>query len=182
VRTIVRAVLLLAVALIPQTPDLAVATVESVSVSGDVVSMCTAFTGTGTLALANYSGSDVTGNTSFTVMCAFEASPTTYFTVSGGSNYNHNTSQLCGGYACRWMNTGSNYLYYQLYEDSGHTQVWTFSTTAGTGNGINGATDTVTPAGNAANMTLSVYGDIPAGQSGSPPGSYSDSVTVTVNY
>jgi spore coat protein U-like protein len=180
VRTILRAALLLTVALIPQTPGLAA--ISSVSVSGDVISMCSSFTGTGTLALGNYSGTDVAGNTSFTVMCAFEASPTTNFTISGGNNYNHNTSQLCGGYACRWMKTGTDYLYYQLYQDSGKTQVWSFSTSTGTGNGINGATNTVTPAGNAANMTLSVYGDVPAGQYGSPVGSYSDSVTVTVNY
>ena len=171
------------VALLSLTPTPILASISMVKAEGDVESMCTAFTPTSTtLSFANYSGSDDRASTSFTVKCAFEASPTTTFTVSGGSYYNHNTSQLCGGYACRWMNQGSNYLYYQLYQDSGHTQAWTFSTSSGSGNGINGSADTVTPAGNAANMTLNVYGDIPSGQLNAPAATYNDSVTVTVNY
>jgi len=84
------------------------------------------------------------------------------------------------------MTDGSgHFLSYQLYENAALTQVWTFNS-AGVGTGLNGSTDTVTPAGNAVNMTLAVYGDIPAGQApaycSGGASCYTDSVMVTVNY
>jgi spore coat protein U-like protein len=75
----------------------------------------------------------------------------------------------------RVMISGSNTLTYTLYQDSGHTTVW--------GNTV--GTDTVSGTGAgmaAANaITKTVYGYVPA-QPNTVPGSYSDTVTVTVTY
>lgn len=77
--------------------------------------------------------------------------------------------------ATRVMMSGSNKLNYSLYQDAGHATVWgnTGSTdmVGGTGQGM--------AAGNA--IVNTVYGQIPY-QSGTVPGSYSDTVTVTVTY
>jgi len=70
------------------------------------------------------------------------------------------------------MTDGSNTLEYNLYTDAGRTTVWgdgtaSSVTAAGTGSG--------------AQQSLTVYGRIPASQS-VPAGSYSDTVTATINF
>lgn len=78
----------------------------------------------------------------------------------------------------------SHYLSYQLYQDSGLTSAWAFSTSTGSG-----STAGQTGLGNAAGetMTLNLYGRVPAGQdafvsANSKSLLYQDTVTVTVNY
>ena len=61
---------------------------------------------------------------------------------------------------------------YNLYTDSGHTTVW--------GNTI--ATDTVTSAGTGDEQTFTIYGLVPGPQTTPAPGSYTDTVHVTVTY
>ncbi|MHA6910590.1 Csu type fimbrial protein [Ralstonia pseudosolanacearum] len=77
--------------------------------------------------------------------------------------------------ASRVMTSGGNTLTYSLFQDSGHTSVWGntvgTNTVAGTGAGM-------APA-NA--ITKTVYGLIPS-QPSTVPGSYADTVTVTVTY
>src|SRR5438874_6956298 len=73
-----------------------------------------------------------------------------------------------GTYTQRTMLSGANSLGYNLYTDAARTQVW--------GDFFTGGTIQVAPAGTPA--TLDVYGRIPAGQN-VPPGSYTDSITVT---
>ena len=63
---------------------------------------------------------------------------------------------------------------YQLYRDSGHTQVWGF-TTAGT-------PDVVSDTGDGQAQTITVYGRVPSGQANPKIGTYHDTITVTVNY
>jgi len=70
----------------------------------------------------------------------------------------------------RKMTSGSNLLYYALFSDSGRTTNWgsiPSQGVAGTGSGIA--------------QSLTVYGQIAAGQQ-VPPGSYTDTVIATITY
>ena len=75
-------------------------------------------------------------------------------------------------FASRAIKHGSYSLAYQLYTDTGRSTVWgdgtsSSSTSAGTGTG--------------STQTLTIYGRIPS-LSGSVPGTYTDTVTVTISY
>jgi|SRR5579883_268704 len=72
----------------------------------------------------------------------------------------------------RAMQSGSNTVSYQLYQDSAHSQVWG-STTGSSGNVYAGT-------GNGTAQSLTVYGLVSSANS--PAGSYSDTVTATVTY
>jgi len=72
----------------------------------------------------------------------------------------------------REMNDGgTNYLPYSLYSDAGRTTNW----------GDTVSTDTVAKTGTGTAQTTTVYGRIPANTS-AVPGSYTDTVTITVTY
>jgi spore coat protein U-like protein len=75
----------------------------------------------------------------------------------------------------RVMTSGANTLNYSLFSDSAETKVWgnTVGTDTVSGNGLGMAS------GNA--IVKTVYGQIPY-QSGTVPGNYTDTVTVTVTY
>jgi spore coat protein U-like protein len=73
--------------------------------------------------------------------------------------------------ATRKLTSGGNTVNYSLFSDAGRTTVW--------GNTI--GTDTVAGTGNGAAQSFSVFGRIPA-QSTPAPGSYADTITVTVTY
>jgi spore coat protein U-like protein len=73
--------------------------------------------------------------------------------------------------AVRKLTSGANTVNYTLYSNSGRTTVW--------GNTV--GTDTVAATGNGAAQNYTVYGRIPA-QTTPAPGSYADTITVTVTY
>jgi spore coat protein U-like protein len=73
--------------------------------------------------------------------------------------------------AVRKMTSGGATVNYTLYSDSGRTTVW--GTTIGT--------NTVAATGSGAAQSYTVYGRIPA-QTTPAPGTYNDTVTVTVTY
>ena len=73
--------------------------------------------------------------------------------------------------ATRKLTSGANTVNYTLYSNSGRTTVW--------GNTI--STDTVAGTGNGSAQNYTVYGRIPA-QTTPAPGSYTDTITVTVTY
>jgi spore coat protein U-like protein len=75
-----------------------------------------------------------------------------------------------GSFTDRAMANGPYVLLYNLYVDAARASVW--------GDGSGG---TATVAANAASTTHTVYGRIPARQN-AHVGSYSDTITVTVNY
>jgi spore coat protein U-like protein len=66
---------------------------------------------------------------------------------------------------------GGATLSYAMYQDSGHTTNW--------GNTV--GTDTKSGTGNGSAQTLTVYGNLAAGQYPAA-GSYSDTITATVTY
>ncbi len=73
----------------------------------------------------------------------------------------------------RILSTGSSSLDYQLYQDAGYSTVW--------GDGTDGASvESVTADGNSDSTT--VYVAIPSGQTNAAAGSYSDTVTATINW
>ena len=102
------------------------------------------------------------------------AGPVGYITQALGGSY---TIQLSKGtsstYAPRVLTNGGSTLAYNLYTSNARNQVW--------GDGTGGS-QTVTSnfiALLSLDQTTTVYGRIPAGQN-VPPGSYSDTVLVTV--
>ena len=74
-------------------------------------------------------------------------------------------------YAVRQLRSGSNTLDYNLYTSAARSMVW------GDGSGVS---STMTAAKNQTTL-LTVFGQIPAGQDVAV-GSYSDNITVTVNF
>ncbi|MGE8598024.1 MAG: spore coat U domain-containing protein [Acinetobacter calcoaceticus] len=87
-------------------------------------------------------------------------------------------NRISGGF--RRMTNGNNeYIPYQLYKDSNYSTVW--DATGGVTN-VGGAGG-VSKTGSGSAQTTPVYGKIPQSTSiASTPGSYSDSVVVTVTY
>ena len=81
-----------------------------------------------------------------------------------------------GGITARKMKIGAttDTINYQLYRDSGRTQVWGV-TTAGT-------PDVVSDTGSGDAKTHEVFGRVPSGQTNPKVGTYNDTITVTVNY
>jgi len=73
--------------------------------------------------------------------------------------------------ATRKMTSGANTVNYTLYSNSGRTTVW--------GNTV--GTDTQAATGNGSAQSYTVYGRVPA-QTAPAPGSYADTITVTVTY
>jgi spore coat protein U-like protein len=79
-----------------------------------------------------------------------------------------------GSYATRTLVAGALTLSYNLYLDPAETQIW--------GNGTGGSLEgTATIRRRAPNATLTVYGAVAALQDPAP-GTYNDTITVTVNY
>lgn len=71
----------------------------------------------------------------------------------------------------RKMQSGSNLLNYGLFSNAGHTLNW----------GQTAGTDTVAGTGNGGAQSVTIYGQIAAGQY-VPPGSYADTIVATITY
>lgn len=104
----------------------------------------------------------VTSQTDISVQCA----STVAYNVGldGGLHSGNNIN-------ARAMALGANSVAYQLYRDSGRTQVW--------GNTV--GTDTVAQTGDGTWQDFTVYGRVPA-QTTPPAGTYQDTVVVSVTY
>jgi spore coat protein U-like protein len=111
-----------------------------------------------------------------TVSCSALLALTISYTVTFNSGLYSGNS-----YTNIRMNSGNSYLLYQLYTDAAHTSVW--------GNATNGTSDQtggcliqllggLLPCGS----PYTVYGKILPLQYSADPGSYSDTITVTVSY
>lgn len=127
------------------------------------VDVCTVTAGN--LAFGNYNpmnGSTATTSATFTVTCLL--STTVTITFSTGQS---------GTYFPRYMKAGgADQLDYNIYGDAAHTEV--------IGNGTNGTYYYYGTVGSAGGYAP-YYGLAPASQNVSP-GSYSDTITVTVTY
>src|SRR5262249_49768916 len=111
------------------------------------------------------SGTALTGTSAVSVYCTSGSSYTAALNVGSGG----------GTFATRTLlSGGSTTLGFNLYWDAAYSQIWgdgtasTF-TVAGTGSGLLTAN------------TITVYGQIPISQD-KPTGTYTSTITVTVNY
>jgi len=73
--------------------------------------------------------------------------------------------------ATRKMTSGANTVNYTIYSNSTRTTVW--------GNTV--GTDTVAATGNGSAQSYTVYGRVPS-QAAPAPGTYTDTITITVTY
>ena len=146
----------------------AATTPATMPVSATVQATCSA--STGPLAFGAYTpgGGQRTGNTTINVRCT----KSTGFTVA------LNTGATAGGtFAQRLMASGSNTLQYNLYTTAGFASVFG-----------DGSSSTLTIAGTGAGVSnpnaVTVFGQLPdsAANQLAVPGSYTDTVTVTVTY
>jgi spore coat protein U-like protein len=113
------------------------------------------------LAFGNYTGAVNTNTSTITVTCT----NTTAYQVALDAG-------LGGGtVTTRQMKNGTVKLNYGLFSDAAWTTNW----------GNTSGTNWVTGTGNGAAQPLTVYGQIPAAQYVTP-GSYSDTITVSVTY
>ncbi len=130
------------------------------SVTATIVKDCTV--SAGNLIFGNYTGAVKTATSSVSVTCT---SGTTY------------TVGLSAGLASgatvttRQMQSGSALLNYGLFTNSGHTINW----------GNTSGTNWVSGTGTGSAKAITVYGQIPAAQY-VKPGSYTDTITVSVTY
>jgi len=110
------------------------------------------------------SGTALTGTSTVSVYCTSGSPYTAALNVGTGG----------GTFATRTLLNGGSTLDFNLYRDAAYSQIWgdgtasTF-TVAGTGSGLLTAN------------TLTVYGQIPISQD-KPTGTYTSTITVTVNY
>lgn len=105
-----------------------------------------------------------------------DATTTIDVTCSNGTAYdvglNAGTTTGATVTTRQMQHSTSGTLNYSLFSDSARSANW----------GDAGGTDVVADTGTGAAKTHTVYGRIPSGQSTSPTGSYSDTITVTVTY
>ncbi len=129
-------------------------------VSASVLKDCTV--SATALAFGNYTGAINSAQSAVTVTCT----KSTTYTVGLGTG-------LASGatVTARQMQNGVALLNYGLFSDAAWTTNW--------GNTL--ATNWVTGTGNGAGQSLNVYGQIPAAQYVTP-GSYTDTISVTVTY
>jgi spore coat protein U-like protein len=167
-KTLVGAALIAAVAFVA-TPAHAGSATSDMSVTMSVGNNCTI--SAGTLAFGAYDPVSANATTAkdgaatLAVNCTNGSTAT--ITLGQGSNADVASTDAA---PLRRAISGSDYLSYALFSDSGRTTAW--GNTAGTGAGYTGT-------GGSTNVT--VYGRVPAGQN-VPYGSYSDTVVTTITF
>jgi spore coat protein U-like protein len=90
-----------------------------------------------------------------------------------------NNGSNASGSQRRMKQGTTNFVNYDLYTDSGRTAAWTTTTSATSCTG--GAGTCITNTGTGASQPITVFGRVPS-QSGTPPGTYADTVLVTVTF
>lgn len=152
------------------TPAMAATATSNLSVSSNVTASCTI--STNDISYGNYdpistnASTDVIGTGTINYTCT--AGTTGTITLGQGSNSGPGSTDASP--LRRLKDSDTNYLSYQLYQDTQRTDVW--GNTAGTG---------VAVTGTGAAQTATVYGKIVGGQN-APVASYSDTVTATITY
>lgn len=127
------------------------------NVSGSTLSFGTTINPIGTV--------PVDASSTLTVECT----NTTPFTLSLNAGTNAGGAS---NFTQRKLKNGSYTLGYQLYTDSGRTAIWGDGTSGSTTYGSNGTGGL---------LTVTIYGRLPS-LTGTIPGTYTDTVTVTITY
>lgn len=107
----------------------------------------------------------------------FDATSAVTLTCTNGTTYDVGLNAgvnagTAGDVSTRRMANGAEYVSYNMYSNAGSTTVW--------GNTV--STNTVAGTGNGTPQTLTVYGRVPVQSPTPAPGTYLDTVTVTVTY
>jgi spore coat protein U-like protein len=118
-------------------------------------------TGLGFGSINPLSTTDATGVATITVSCTTLTSYTITMSAGGG-----------GSFEQRVMRNGGDVLDYQIYSDLANSVVW--------GDG-SGGTSTVSASASGAGTTSNAYGRVPH-QPSAFPGTYTDTIIVTINY
>ena len=161
----VAGILLIASAAALATPAFATTASSTLSVDATVTANCTVSTSPLSFGNVNpISGSNADASGGITVTCTNGTAWTAAAGVGGGTG---------ASFASRKMSSGGNLLSYNIYTDSGRSTVW--------GDGT-GSTATLGNTGSGVAQSVTVYGRVPSGQGTVPPGSYADTVAVTVTY
>jgi len=150
----------LALGAIPGAALAATTTTTTMSVSATVLASCTV--AASALAFGAYTGTVLTATTTISVTCTSTTPYNVGLDAGGGTG---------ATVANRLMVSGAATLAYGLYSNAGRTTVW--------GNTV--GTNTVAGVGTGTAQSLTVYGQIAAGLTPAP-GSYTDTVGVTVTY
>jgi spore coat protein U-like protein len=115
----------------------------------------------------------ISTNVDAVTVIAVQCTNTTPWSVGMDNGLNASGSQR------RMTDGSSNFINYNLYTNSGRTNLWTTTTSASSCTG--GANTCVLGTGTGNLQFITVYGRIPAPQ-GPTPGAYIDTVTTTVTY
>ena len=153
------------VALYLLAPSLSLASTvtQSMAVSATVVASCTV--ATTAMSFGNYNNALLTSTATVTATC----SNTTPYNLGLNAGTASGATVTTRGMFV--SGTPAVVLNYGLYSNSSRTTNW----------GMTIGTDTVTGTGSGAAQPFTVYGLIPAGQLVAP-GSYTDTITVTITY
>lgn len=128
------------------------------NVTATVSAGCSVTAG-GDLAFGSYTGSQIDGTTTLSVTCT----SITGYTIGLSDGANFDTSR-------RLKRGTTDYLSYELYKESGRTNRWG-----------NAGAEMVSGTGTGAAQSLTIYGRMPAGGT-LVPGSYTDTISVTLTY
>eukprot|EP01037_Dinobryon_pediforme_P012614 gene12614-12704_t len=128
---------------------------------------------TGTLTFPSTPGTSlvsaaVTANTTVSLSCTTGSS----YSVAMDSGSNSLASQ-------RRMKSGTNYINYNLFTDAAYLNAWTTVTNSTTCTTLNSCSLGL---GTGLAQTISVFGQVPAVATAPAPGTYTDTVTMTINY
>lgn len=111
---------------------------------------------------------------------AITASTTVSVTCTNGSPYSVGMSNGANASGSqRRMASGGNFINYDLYTDSARLNAWT---TASSSTTCTTANSCALGTGNGSAQSVSIYGTVPTVAVAPAPGSYSDTVTMTVTY
>jgi spore coat protein U-like protein len=102
-------------------------------------------------------------------------------TCTSGSPYSIGMNNGANASASqRRMISGGNFLNYNLYTDTARTAAWT--TTTQTASCTGGAGTCVLGTGTGSSQSVTIYGRVPSIGTAPPPGTYTDTVTMTITY
>jgi spore coat protein U-like protein len=136
---------------------------QTFTVSGTVQARCTVSATNLNFGSAGVIASAYDAQNTISIVCTRDAP----YQIALGAGLNDGGLGING----RKLKAGSETIGYQLYRDSGRTLVW--------GNTLN--TDTKSGTGSGSTQTHDVYGRVPA-QTTPSPGTYTDTIVVTVEY
>ncbi len=110
---------------------------------------------------------------------ALTANTTVSVTCTNGSPYAIGMGQGSYYSSGNRMENGTNYIPYALYQNSSLTTPWT---TAASSTTCTTTGDCYLGTGNGTAQTVTIYGQVPTVAVAPAPGSYSDTVTMTIMY